>query len=214
MIHRTKLIIVVAGSAFIFRTISGVGFDGKESDSALVDLFSMRTMSANFSQVVFDAEDKREISSSAGTVLFRKPDLVKWSYDKPINQVFIKNKTSFSVYDRDLMQLSKINRYVDQDTPIDFLIKDYQTFKTFYDVDRLNNSGNLSFVKLSPLVEKSDYEKIIIVFKNSVINKIEIFYRIGRIIEIKFDMVQINLELNEGDFELDAPPNVEVEEIN
>ena len=139
MIHRTKLIIVVAGSAFIFRTISGVGFDGKESDSALVDLFSMRTMSANFSQVVFDAEDKREISSSAGTVLFRKPDLVKWSYDKPINQVFIKNKTSFSVYDRDLMQLSKINRYVDQDTPIDFLIKDYQTFKTFYDVDKLNN---------------------------------------------------------------------------
>ena len=83
-----------------------------------------------------------------------------------------------------------------------------------YNVDNLNSVGNLSFVKISPLIRKSDYEKIIVTFKNSVINKIEIFYRIGRIIEIKFNMVQINLKLEDSDFELDISPNVEVEKIN
>ena len=214
MIHKTKLVIVVVGSAFIFCTHLAVGSETKESDSVLIDLFNVRTLSANFSQVVLDAKNKQEISSSTGTVLFRKPDLVKWSYDKPINQVFIKNRTSFYIYDRDLMQLSEINSYLKRDTPIDFLLKDYQTFKTFYDINKLESSASLSFVKITPLSKKSDYEKIIVVFENSVINKIEIFYRIGRIIEIKFDMVQTNLKLNETDFALDIPPNVEVEEIN
>ena len=214
MTDRTKLIILVVGLVLIFHNNLAVCSDGKKSDSILVDLFSMRTMSANFSQVVLDAKAMQKITSSTGTMLFKKPNFIKWSYDKPINQVFLKKGTSFNVYDKDLMQLSEISSTFKQHTPIDFLIKDYQTFKAFYNVDNLNSVGNLSFVKISPLIRKSDYEKIIVTFKNSVINKIEIFYRIGRIIEIKFNMVQINLKLEDSDFELDISPNVEVEKIN
>ena len=214
MTHRTKLVILVFGLALIFYNNLAMCSDQKKSDSILADLFSMRTMIANFSQVVLDAKAMQEIASSTGTVLFRKPNLIKWSYNKPINQVFLKKGNSFYVYDRDLMQLSEISSTFKEHTPIDFLIKDYQTFKAFYNVDNLNSVGNLSFVKISPLIRKSDYEKIIVTFKNSVINKIEIFYRIGRIIEIKFNMVQINSKLKDSDFELDIPPSVEVEKIN
>ena len=47
-----------------------------------------------------------------------------------------------------------------------------------------------------------------------MLHKIKIFYRIGRIIEIKFDMVKVNLKLSESNFELDLPFNIDIEEIN
>ena len=53
-------------------------------------------------------------------------------------------------------------------------VNNYPNYK-IYNVDNLNSVGNLSFVKISPLIRESDYEKIIVTFKNSVINKIEIF---------------------------------------
>ncbi len=171
-------------------------------------------MSANFSQVVLNSVDMQELSSSTGSVLFSKPDLIKWSYDEPISQIFIKRGSSLSVYDKDLKQLSKINHHLKQDTPINFLIKDYQTFKKFFSIDKFKNFNDLSFVEVSPLVDNSDYEKIIIEIKNAVLHKIKIFYRIGRIIEIKFDLVQVNLKLSESNFELDLPINTDIEEIN
>ena len=116
-------------------------------------------MSATFSQVVLNAIDMRKISSSTGSVLFIKPDLIKWSYDEPISQIFIKNGSSLSVYDKDLRQLSKINQHFNQDIPIDFLRKDYHTLKKSYDINKLKGSNNLSVVKISPLIDNSDYEK-------------------------------------------------------
>ena len=183
-------------------------------DNILADLLTMQTMSANFSQVVFNSIDMQKVSSSTGSVLFSKPDLIKWSYDEPISQIFIKNGSSLSVYDRDLKQLSKINHHFNQDMPIDFLRKDYQTFKKFYDIDKLESSDDLSVFKISPLIDNSYYEKILIEIKDAVLHKIKIFYRIGRIIEIKFDMVQVNLKLSESNFELDLPYNTDIEEIN
>ena len=183
-------------------------------DNILADLLTMQTMSANFSQVVFNSIDMQKVSSSTGSVLFSKPDLIKWSYDEPISQIFIKNGSSLSVYDRDLKQLSKINHHFNQDMPIDFLRKDYQTFKKFYDIDKLESSDDLSVFKISPLIDNSNYEKILIEIKDAVLHKIKIFYRIGRIIEIKFDMVQVNLKLSDSNFELDLPYNTDIEEIN
>lgn len=183
-------------------------------DNILADLLTMQTMSANFSQVVFNSIDMQKVSSSTGSVLFSKPDLIKWSYDEPISQIFIKNGSSLSVYDRDLKQLSKINHHFNQDMPIDFLRKDYQTFKKFYDIDKLESSDDLSVFKISPLIDNSNYEKILIEIKDAVLHKIKIFYRIGRIIEIKFDMVKVNLKLSESNFELDLPFNIDIEEIN
>lgn len=185
-----------------------------EVDNILADLLTMQTMSANFSQVVFNSIDMQKVSSSTGSVLFSKPDLIKWSYDEPISQIFIKNGSSLSVYDRDLKQLSKINHHFNQDMPIDFLRKDYQTFKKFYDIDKLESSDDLSVFKISPLIDNSYYEKILIEIKDAVLHKIKIFYRIGRIIEIKFDMVKVNLKLSESNFELDLPFNIDIEEIN
>ena len=98
--------------------------------------------------------------------------------------------------------------------PIDFLRKDYHQLKKLYDINKLKSSNDLSLVKISPLIDNSDYEKIIIEIKEAVLHKIKIFYRIGRIIEIKFDMVQVNLKLSESNFQLDLPYNTDIEEIN
>lgn len=214
MTHRIKLTIVIVGFASVLCIRPIFCFQENDVDNILADLLTMQTMSANFSQVVLNSIDMQKVSSSTGSVLFSKPDLIKWSYDEPISQIFIKNGSSLSVYDKDLKQLSKINRHFNQDLPIDFLRKDYQTFKKFYDIDKLESFKDLSLLKISPLIDNSDYEKILIEIKDGVLHKIKIFYRIGRIIEIKFDLVQVNLKLSESNFELDLPFNTDIEEIN
>ena len=214
MTHRIKLTIVVVGFVSILCIRPTFCSQEHDVDDILADLLTMKTMSATFSQVVLNSIDMHKISSSTGSVLFSKPDLIKWSYDEPISQIFIKNGSSLSVYDKDLKQLSKINQHFNQDIPIDFLRKDYHTLKKSYDINKLKSSNNLSIVKISPLIDNSDYEKIIIEIKEAVLHKIKIFYRIGRIIEIKFDMVQVNLKLSESNFQLDLPYNTDIEEIN
>lgn len=212
--HRIKLTIVIVGFASILCIRETFCSQEQGVDDVLADLLTMQTMSANFSQVVLNSIDMQEVSSSTGSVLFSKPDLIKWSYDEPISQVFIKNGSSLSVYDKDLKQLSRLNHHFNQDIPIDFLTKDYQTLKKFYDIEKLKSSNDLSLVKISPLIDNTDYEKIKIEIKDAVLHKIKIFYRIGRIIEIKFDMVQVNLKLSESNFEFDLPFNTDIEEIN
>ena len=60
--------------------------------------------------------------------------------------------------------------------PIDFLRKDYHTLKkSYYDINKLRVSNNLSIVKISPLIDNSDYEKIIIEIKEAVLHKIKNF---------------------------------------
>ena len=191
-----------------------LGYVEKEADKILLDALQMRTMSAVFFQTVSNIETGQELSSSSGKIVFSKPDFVKCSYDAPLNQIFIKNGALISVYDKDLMQLSKMSQSIAHGTPFDFLIRDYQIVKSFYKIDKLPDSGTSSIIKITPLDLESDYYQIILEIKETLINKIKIFYRIGRVIEIKFSEIQINLNLDEKEFQLELPSNIAIEEVN
>ena len=91
MTHKIKLTIVVVGFVSILCIRQTFCSQEHDVDDILADLLTMKTMSANFSQVVLNSIDMQKISSSTGSVLFSKPDLIKWSYDEPISQIFIKN---------------------------------------------------------------------------------------------------------------------------
>lgn len=212
MIFRKQILIL----PFVYLLYAQIasGYVENESDKILLSVLKMRTMSASFSQTVSNIETGQELSSSSGQIVFSKPDLIKCSYDEPLNQIFIKNGDLISVYDKDLMQLSKMSQSIARLTPFDFLIRDYQTFKSSYKVEKLNNPGASSIIKITPVDLESDYYQIILEIKESLIKKIKIFYRIGRAIEIKFSEMQINLNLDKREFQLELPSNIAIEEVN
>ena len=90
---------------------------------------------------------------------------------------------------------------------------DDRYLKTFYTIEKLNISDTVSRISLKPKNNISDYYQIIIELKDSLIHKIEIFYRIGRVIEINFEKVKVNLNFSKNEFDLDLPSNIAIEEI-
>lgn len=189
---------------------------GNQSDDAgamLLDALNINTMTATFSQVVRNIETSKEVSVSSGRMSFAKPNLLKWAYDEPINQIFIKKNQIIYMFDKDLLQLSKLNQSSSKKTPFDFMTLDYRDLKTFYTIEKINISDTVSGLSLKPKNEISDHYQVIIVLKDKLIHQIEIFYRIGRVIEINFEKVKVNLTFSKNEFDLDLPSNIAIEEI-
>ena len=74
------------------------------SEALQTKLNALRTMSANFSQVV--KAKQREISRSSGTMALARPGRFRWQTIKPMEQLVVADSKHLWIYDVDLEQVS------------------------------------------------------------------------------------------------------------
>jgi outer membrane lipoprotein carrier protein len=74
--------------------------------ASLADFFNdLKTMSADFSQVVVDGNN-REIQSASGRMWIKRPGMFRWDYMEPYQQQLVADGERLWSYDRDLEQVT------------------------------------------------------------------------------------------------------------
>jgi outer membrane lipoprotein carrier protein len=171
-------------------------------------LTTIRTMKANFSQVV---RTKRKKSfSSTGYMALSRPGRLLWSIQKPVAQSVIADGKRLWIYDVSLEQVTvKPEREGMGGVAGLFLASSHSNVAQYFDVTE-NVHGNMFDYDLRSKSKKASIQKVHLRFAGAQLVLLQLFDQLGQNTEIHFNNIQMNQALPMGIFNFRPPAGVDV----
>ncbi len=150
-----------------------------------------------------------------GKIYVKKPDMMRWDYDKPRRQQIIINKQEIIIYIPDEKQVMKDRLpqgSVNMTSFITNIARIREDFNiTFYQNKKEPNSGRY-FLELTPKKEGMNITKAVIEVseKDFLIQKLSITDLQGNITNVSFSDIKIDAGIKDSLFAFKIPKGVEV----
>lgn len=170
---------------------------------------STTSMRALFHQTVLDSKG-RKVQEVNGSMQLQRPGKFHWDYYKPYLQLIVGDGEKVWLYDPELNQVSV--RALDKalgSSPAALLAGDKEIEKTFV----LKNEGlqhGLEWVSATPKNTESGFERVLLGFKESQLQEMELHDNFGHITVIEFSKLERNPKLAEQDFRFVPPAGADV----
>lgn len=152
---------------------------------------------------------------AVGKVYIKKPDMMRWDYDKPRRQQIIINKSEIIIYIPDEKQVMKDRApqgSVNMSSFITNVAKIREDFNiAFYQNKKEPNSGRY-FLELTPKKEGMNIAKAVLDVseKDFLIQKLSITDLQGNITNVSFSDIKIDAGIKDSLFAFKIPKGVEV----
>jgi outer membrane lipoprotein carrier protein len=177
-------------------------------------LQSTQTLEANFEHIYYSAVVSTPLKEK-GKVYFQKPDLMRWEYKEPENNIYLYKGDKFQWYfveDNQLMRGSISEE--GQESEILYLLTGKKNLLDYYSVEwnpSPSEDPQDSQIKLTPKEEGDEsYLLLDINKKNWLIHRIIFFDWEGNQTEFRFSQLKVNIALPKNIFELKLPADVEI----
>ena len=165
--------------------------------------------SAQFTQVVFDRSG-RKLQETSGTMQFERPGRIRWSYEKPYEQLIVGDGSKLWVYDKDLNQVTvKAIAQAIGGSPAALLAGSNDIEKDF----RLSSTGmqdGLDWLEAVPRGTESTFQKVRLGFGKLGLEAMELTDGFGQLTIVKFTHIERNPKLAAGLFHFVPPPGADV----
>ena len=170
----------------------------------------IETMSASFSQQLFDA-DGTLIESAEGVFKLAKPGKMLWHIIQPMEQKLVSDGTVLWIYDPDLEQVV-IESFTDKikTTPITLLTGDVTDLDERYTIALKETAKDTLLFTLTPSNSSSLFSRIAIEFVASVPQSIAIMDTFDQRTVIEFGELSVNPPLDDAIFSFIIPNQVDV----
>ena len=143
----------------------------------------IESIAADINQVT-RTEDHIEIQNSSGSMIFQRPNLLKWQVRKPNVQEIIVDGKYVWYYDKEISQVTRYNiKRITESSPIQFLMYDAQQIKRLFEVNSSTSDDGIK-ISLTPKTEHM-YQKIDIYFSQNTLYKIEFIDKLSQTTQIK-----------------------------
>ena len=178
--------------------------------SSLREFFSHTdVMRAKFHQVVTDVQGRKE-QEVDGVMQLQRPNKFRWDYKKPYEQQIISDGKKVYLYDVDLAQVS--TRDLSQaigSSPAAMLAGGAAVEKSFTLKNAVRKDG-LEWVLALPKNKESGFERVLLGFEDSKLQKMEIYDSFNHVTAITFSEIERNPKLLEATFLFTPPKGVDV----
>ena len=165
--------------------------------------------SAQFSQVVFD-RNKRKLQETSGTMQFSRPGRIRWSYEKPYEQLIVGDGSKLWIYDKDLNQVTvKSITQAIGGSPAALLAGSNDIEKDF----RLSSTGTqdgLEWLEAVPRNSESAFQKVRIGFGKAGLEAMELADSFGQQTIVRFSRIERNPRLNAELFRFTPPHGADI----
>ena len=165
--------------------------------------------SAQFTQVVFDRSG-RKLQETSGSMQFERPGRIRWSYEKPYEQLIVGDGSKLWVYDKDLNQVTvKAIAQAIGGSPAALLAGSNDIEKDF----RLSSTGmqdGLDWLEAVPRGTESTFQKVRLGFGKLGLEAMELTDGFGQLTIVKFTHIERNPKLAAGLFHFVPPPGADV----
>lgn len=200
---------LLLAAAFLLSTLLALPAraDGLEK---LREFFSStQSLSANFHQVVRDAQ-KRKVQEVDGSMSLQRPGKFRWDYSKPFVQHIIGDGKKVWLYDPELNQVTV--RDMDQalgSSPAALLAGGKDLEENFLLTYQERGDG-VEWVLATPKGKDSGFERVAVGFKEGALYAMALHDSFGHTTLIRFYDVQVNPKLPPGTFNFTPPANADV----
>ncbi len=170
----------------------------------------LKTLEGGFTQQVFDQKGRVKESSS-GKVSMSAPNLFRWQYVKPYQQLIVADGKTVWIYEPDLQQVSKRPQGVEeQSSPLAALV-DRSKLDTQFNVSDAGTSGGLEWLALTPKTKAgASFESAKLGFGQRGLAKVVITDGLGQRTEMNFGTWKRNGRLPASSFRFTPPKGVDV----
>lgn len=185
---------------------------GQGDAVARVDAYlaSLRTLTAEFAQVVRD-RDGKVVDRASGTLSLWRPDRFRWDYRDPYQQLIVADGQRLWLYDTDLEQVTV--RSLEQglgSTPAMLLSGSGKVGDAFAAV-AVERAGDWTWCRLRPKQAGSDFEQVSLAFdKRGELAGMELRDKLGQSTTLEFGALRRNPALDAGLFRFEPPPGADV----
>lgn len=172
-------------------------------------LHNTRTLEADFKQVSMD-EYGNPAQLSSGVFYLQRPGKFRWNYRQPFVQEIVANGDKVWFYDADLAQVT-IKSLDDSlgSTPA-LLLSGKVILEQNFILQQQGVDEDLSWIRLTPKSEQSNYKRILIGMHNDQIAGMELSDNFGQLTRIYFSNIKINQKLPENIFDFVIPEGADV----
>lgn len=185
-------------------------FASTPSEILQTKLNALRTMSANFNQVV--KAKRREISRSSGTMALARPGRFRWQTKQPMEQLVVADGTRLWIYDVDLEQVSVKKQENNVGGTAGLFLSGYDnTVARDFDVT-MNEKGNVTSFDLNAKSNKANFLRVTLAFEGAALRGIVLYDQLGQQTDVALSKVQINPKLAASLFKFNSPRGVDVVE--
>ena len=170
---------------------------------------STQSLSANFHQVVRDAQ-KRKVQEVDGSMRLQRPGKFRWDYSKPFVQHIIGDGKKVWLYDPELNQVTV--RDMDQalgSSPAALLAGGKDMEDNFLLTYQERGDG-LEWVLATPKGKDSGFERVAVGFKDGKLYAMALHDSFGHTTLIRFYDLQVNPQLPADSFKFTPPANADV----
>jgi len=165
--------------------------------------------SAQFTQVVYD-RDMRKLQETSGTMYFSRPGRIRWSYEKPYEQLIVGDGEKLWVYDKDLNQVTvKAITQAIGGSPAALLAGSNDIDKDF----RLIAAGledGLEWIEAVPRSGESTFQKVRMGFGKSGLEAMDLTDGFGQLTLVRFSSIVRNPKLSPELFRFTPPKGADV----
>ena len=170
----------------------------------------LKTLEGGFTQQVFDQKGRVKESSS-GKVSMSAPNLFRWQYVKPYQQLIVADGKTVWIYEPDLQQVSKRPQGVEeQSSPLAALV-DRGKLDTQFNVSDTGQSAGLEWLSLTPKTKAGpSFESAKLGFGQRGLAKVVITDGLGQRTEMNFGTWKRNGRLPASSFRFTPPKGVDV----
>ncbi len=192
-----------------------VFFTAAHAASTASDLASLlnavKSMSANFTQTIYDNHGKA-IQRSYGKMAMQRPGKFRWEVSKPIPQLVIANGTRLWIYDPDLQQVTirALKKEVGE-TPA-LLLSNVNTAveQDFNVTEQKDAAPGWRWFSLVPKHPDNMFESVQMGFQGNQIAEMQLKDNLGHTTRIQYQNPQFNTNLSASMFNFTPPKNVDV----
>ena len=168
----------------------------------------LESLSAGFEQQVVD-ESGRLVEESAGTFALRAPNLFRWHYAGPYEQLIVADGKRVWMHDVELEQVTvRTQDEAESSSPLSVLTRP-ETLSERYVVEYDTRDG-LEVITLLPRVDEAEFEWVELGFRDQLLERLVIQDAFGQQTRIHFAEPQVNVALDGALFEFTPPEGVDV----
>jgi chaperone LolA len=172
-------------------------------------LDGLRTLRAEFAQEVVDTQTN-QVSHSTGVFYLSRPNRFRWVYEGEYPRYIIADGKTIWLVEEDLQQVSqRSQKAVLEGTPAGLFASKLDLDKEF-EVKDVGQRMGLSWLRLRPRSEDSQFEQILLAFEGDKLSRMEMADRLGQVTRFDFFRIQRNPPLQDSLFRFVPPPGYDI----
>ena len=171
-------------------------------------LNKMKSLTGDFKQKVTD-QNGAILQEVSGQFFFKKPNLFKWDYLKPLKSQLISDGELLYLYDPDLKQvvISQLKKIGGVSPAMLLVTKDIESL---FKITRIRDKEIDWFKAVPHDPEKANFKEVFINFSQDTLNHMRIIDGFDNKTEIQFININQNTKINDAFFLFNTPDDIDV----